>query len=291
MTFFVFCYSLPLTNLACYEDIVYCLGLVKKFLDGVGMSECKPKDTPCTIQPLGTDANDTRHSEECECSSAVGMLMCLSGNAHPGSQCAVHQCACFTHAPKHSHSVAVKRIAHHLKGVLDKKEGLTFTTTDQLNLDLFVDADHAGLWTCEDDQDPVCVKSRTGMAVTLGDCPMTWTSKLQTETALSTLEAECIALAQAMRTFVPLRRAFENMTEHFGLENDKNSESFVKSKVWEDNNGCIATCRAPQLSPRTKHIAVKCHFVRNFFDMDPTVKKDHPFVLKKVESEKQKADL
>ena len=75
------------------------------------------------------------------------------------------------------------------------------------------------------------------------------------------------------------------------MKNDKNGESFVKSKVWEDNNGCIATCRAPQLSPRTKHIAVKCHFVRNFFNMDPTVKKDHPFVLKKVESEKQKADL
>ena len=75
------------------------------------------------------------------------------------------------------------------------------------------------------------------------------------------------------------------------MKNNKNSESFVKSKVWEDNDGCIATCRAPQLSPRTKHIAVKCHFVRNFFNMDPTVKKDHPFVLKKVESEKQKADL
>ena len=32
-------------------------GLIKKFLECVGMVDCKPNSTPCTVQPLGTDAN------------------------------------------------------------------------------------------------------------------------------------------------------------------------------------------------------------------------------------------
>ena len=67
----------------------------------------------------------------------------------------------------------------------------------------------------------------------------------------------------------------------------------VKSKVFEDNNGCVATCKAPKMSPQTKHIAVKYHFVRNYFNLDPTQSQahNHPFELEKIESEKQKADL
>jgi hypothetical protein len=43
-----------------------------------------------------------------------------------------------------------------LQGTKDK--GLIFKPTD-LALDCFVDADFAGLWGQEDDQDPVCMKS------------------------------------------------------------------------------------------------------------------------------------
>ena len=131
--------------------------------------------------------------------SAVGMLKNLVENSHPEIQYAVHQCARFTHAPRASHATAIKHIAHYLQGVLKKKEGLRYQVTNNLNLDLYCDADFAGLWSYEDDQDPVCVKSRTGYVVTLGDCPILWSSKLQTDVALSALESEYIALAQRMR--------------------------------------------------------------------------------------------
>ena len=180
------------------------LGLIKKFLECVGMKDCNPSSTPCTLQPLGTDANGKRFSEDWEYASAVGMLMYLAGNAYPEIQYAVHQCARFTHAPRQSHATAIKRIAHYLQGVLNKEAGLCYRITKDLNFDLYCDADYAGLWTYEDDQDPVCVRSPTGYAMTLGGCPVHWTSKLQTEIALSTLEAEYIALAQGMREFVHL---------------------------------------------------------------------------------------
>ena len=70
--------------------------------------------------------------------------------------------------------------------------------SDNFGLNLFVDADFAGLWTHEDDQDLVCVKSRTGYVVTLGDCPISFASKLQQEVATSTLESEHIALVTTM---------------------------------------------------------------------------------------------
>ena len=70
------------------------------------------------------------------------------------------------------------------------------------------------------------------------------------------------------------------------LNNDKIP---VKSTVFEDNNGCISTCRAPSLSPRTKHIAVKYHFVRNFFM--PDAPSDTPYVLEKVDTNLQKSDI
>ena len=171
--------------------------------------------------------------------------MYLAGNTYPEIQYAVHQCARLTHAPRHSHAEAVKRIARHLKGVLKAEQGLQFTVSEDFNLDLYVDADFAGLWTCEDDQDPVCVKSRTGHVVTLGGCPISFASKLQTEIATSTLEAECIALATAMRAFVPMRRTHSELCLEFNFNLTEN-KSVVKSKVFEDNNGCISTALLPR---------------------------------------------
>ena len=54
----------------------------------------------------------------------------------------------------------------------------------------------------------------------MSNCPVHWTSKLQQEIALSTIEAEYIALAQALRELIPMRRAFEEMIQAFNLEND-----------------------------------------------------------------------
>ena len=61
-----------------------------------------------------------------------------------------------------------------------------FNPTTDITLDCFCDADFAGLWGYEDDQDPVCVRSRTCYVMAMGGCTIHWTSKLQTEIALST---------------------------------------------------------------------------------------------------------
>jgi hypothetical protein len=215
------------------------------------------------------------------------MLMYLAGNAHPEIQFAVHQCARFTHSPRKIHSQAIKRIGHYLKGILNKNQGLLFKPTANTVLDCYVDADFAGLWGYEDDQDPICVCSCTGYIMTLGDCPIHWSSKLQTEVALSTTEAEYIALAQALWDLIPMRHMVDEMKDALGLGSD--SSVIVKSTIFEDNNGAIATAKTPKMTPRTKHIAVKYHFVKQYFGNKRV--DEHPFLLEKIETEKQKADI
>ncbi len=178
----------------------------------------------------------------------------------------------------------MKRVCKCLQHVLKKDGGLVFHKATGHQLDCCVDADFAGLWGHEDDQDPVCVRSRTGFVMTLADCPVHWVSKLQTVQSLSTLESECVALAQAMREFVPMRRLLKEIVSNL----DPNSEGVVskmKSIVWEDNNGCIATVRAPKMSPRTKHIATRHHFTKQHINQPGA-----EILLEKTESSVQKAD-
>ena len=174
-----------------------------------------------------------------------------------------------------------------MKGILDNEEGLIFSPTKDLTFSCYVDADFAGLWNYEDDQDPVCVRSRTGYVMTMGGCPIHWTSKLQTELALSTTEAEYFALAQAMHEFIPMQRAFDDMLMVFKL--DKENNPIVKSTIFEDNNGAISTATSPKMSPRTKHIAVKYHFVKLLFN--PLHNDTNVFAIEKIDTTIQKADI
>jgi hypothetical protein len=152
-----------------------------------------------------------------------------------------------------------------------------------MRLDCYVDADFAGLWSVENDQDPVCVKSRTGFCLTLGNCPLLWVSKLQTEVSLSTTEAEYIALSQAMRELIPMQSFLQEIGQRLNLKFTKNT--MLHSTVFEDNNGALSLATAPKITPRTKHIAVKYHHFREHIGDDKGIQ------IVKVDTTEQKADI
>ena len=72
--------------------------LIKKVLKTTRMENCNPRATPCTLDPLGTNAEGKRIDEEWSYPSVVGMLMYLCANAYPEIQFAVHRCTRFSHA-------------------------------------------------------------------------------------------------------------------------------------------------------------------------------------------------
>jgi hypothetical protein len=256
-------------------------GLIKKLIKYCGMEECNPKATPAASTPLGTDASGSKFDEKWEYASAVGMAMYLSSNTRPEIQFAVHQCARFTHCPRASHAEGVKRICRYLQGTAN--QGMKFQPSETMKLDCYVDADFAGLWNHEDNQDPVCVKSRTGFVITLGNCPLMWVSKLQTEIALSTLEAEYIALSQAMRELLPMRELLQEVGTNLNL--DFADPVILHSTVFEDNNGALGMAKAPKITPRTKHIATKYHFFRDKIGLEKGIE------ISRIDTNDQKADM
>ena len=77
-------------------------------------------------------------------------------------------------------------------------------SNDVYKIDAYPDANFAGMYGHENHSDPACAKSRTGFIITFADCPVYWQSKLQTETALSRMEAEIIALTACCRELFPI---------------------------------------------------------------------------------------
>ena len=90
--------------------------------------------------------------------------------------------------------------------------------------------------------------------------PLVWCSKLQSEIALSTVEAEYIALSQSMRDLLPTKQLLKELQEIFQLPT---STPTTTSTVFEDNAGAVELARCPKMRPRTKHIAVKYHHFRH----------------------------
>ena len=106
------------------------------------------------------------------------------------------------------------------------------------------------------------------------ECPLTWVSKLQTQIALSTMEAEYIVLSQSMRELIAIRKILREIQTFVISGKNKpikflaHTKSFILDKihqsiVHEDNESCLKFVTMPKMFPRTKHIALPYHFFRS----------------------------
>ena len=106
---------------------------------------------------------------------------------------AVHQCARFMEQPMAAHGRAIKHIGRYLLGT--RKQGLIFTPDPDMLFDCFADANYCGNWNRSIAMEQIdTARSRTGYFVAFASCPLLWASRLQTEIALSTTEAEYTSL-------------------------------------------------------------------------------------------------
>jgi hypothetical protein len=81
--------------------------------------------------------------------------------------------------------------------MLTREQGLILDPQDGKSFEVYVAADFCGNWNRATAMNDVSTaKSRTGYMISFYGCPITWASKLQTQIALSTTEAEYIALSQ-----------------------------------------------------------------------------------------------
>ena len=187
------------------------------------------------------------------------MINYLSGSTWLDIAMAVHQVARFSICPKRSHKKAVIWITQYLRSTT--KFRILYKLDLSTGLEVYVDTDFAGLWTQETVLDPNSILSYSGFIILLFGCLLFWYSKLQTEIALSTTEAEYIAMSQALRSVIPLINLMNKLIPILDMLCIK---LILHFKVYEDNQFTIAITKASLILPRTKHISLKYHHFHQF---------------------------
>ena len=240
-------------------------GLIDRVIRALGLDngQVHPKFTPASGDPLVKDLDGAPADGDFSFASVVGMMLYLSGNTRPDIAYAVNCCARYMANPRKSHEIALKRIGRYLK--LTRRRGLfikpVLGDSRSLKIDCYPDADFAGLYGYEKYDDPTCVKSRTGFVITINDAPLLAKSSLQKITALSTMEAEILALAHSCQELFPIIDMATFLGASVGLPVDPPS---MKVSIHEDNAGALvlADMIPPQYTPRAKTYHVKTIWFR-----------------------------
>jgi hypothetical protein len=224
------------------------------------MDQTNAKRTPAEQKPLVKDKKGEPQQDTFNYASVMGMLLYFSGHTRPDLAYSVSQVARFMFNPKHLHEVALKRIGPYLIGTQDK--GMIIKPTSTIGINAYPNADFAHLYGYEDNNDPVCVRSHTGYVITIANCPIFWSSKLQTETATSTMEAEIIALGSCCCKLLPIIGLIDEIGVAIGIkdpDDDYANSSTMHITIHEDNSGALilATTPPPQFTPQSKHYAIK----------------------------------
>ncbi|GJV42448.1 retrovirus-related pol polyprotein from transposon TNT 1-94 [Tanacetum coccineum] len=214
----------------------YALETLKKY----GMDLSDPVDTPMVDRLkldedlMGIPVDQTQFR------GMVGSLMSLTAS-RPDLVFAVCMCARYQAKPTKKHFEAIKRVFRYLKGTINM--GLWYPKDNAMSLTAYADADHAG---CQDSR-----RSTSGSAQFLGDRLVSWSSKKQRSTAISTTEAEYIAMSGCCAQILWMRSQLKD----YGFD-------FNKIPLYCDNKSAIALCCNNVQHSRSKHIDIRHHFIR-----------------------------
>ena len=188
-------------------------------------------------------AEDIRKMDSVPYRQTVGSPLYLVSGSRPDIANAVGQVCRYMENPGQSHWSAVKHILRYLKGTID--HGVLLGGTQALTLKGFADAD----WGSDVDSR----RSTTGYVYFFGDSPISWASKFQRTVALSSTEAEYMALSTASQEAIWLQTLLSDFGQpHHG-----------SIPIFEDNQGAIKLTLGTKDHSRTKHIDVRYHFIRD----------------------------
>jgi len=130
--------------------------------------------------------------------------------------------------------------------------------------------------------DKSTAKSRSVYVIYYAGCPITWSSELQTEIALSSTESEYICLSEALRTAIPLMRILDELQRrNYPLPS---TQSTINCTLFEDNDGAAELAKVPKMRPRTRHLNTKYHHFREFV-------KQGRILIQRVDTLDQVADV
>ena len=217
----------------------YTENLLQKF----GMQDSKPVNTPVESgAKLHSATEEDELVDQVKYQSAIGSLMYLAVSTRPDIAYAVNSLAKFNSKPSEEHWTALKRVFRYLKGTL--KCGILYQKDDSETITGYSDADWAG--------DTTDRKSISGYVFMQNGGAISWSSRKQKTVALSTAEAEYLALSNASQECMWLRQ----------LQRELNYSTSTPTIIYEDNQATIAMAKNPKFHGRAKHIDIRHHFIR-----------------------------
>jgi hypothetical protein len=221
---------------------------VTALLERHGMANCNPTATPLSPgTELRKDDDDLLPEDEASTfREVVGSLLYLTVCSRPDVGIATNQLSRFMAKPAKVHMTAAKHVLRYLKGTASL--GLTYRRPARVEqrsiLTGYADASFMSV--------PDSSRSVTGYTFLLNGAAVSWRSKVQSMTSLSTTESEFDALCGAVRECAYLR----------GLLEEMGKAQHQATTMLEDSQPCIALIKNPVNSSRTRHVALRFNFVR-----------------------------
>jgi hypothetical protein len=194
--------------------------------------------------------------------SMIGSLMYLTAS-RPDIMYATCLCSRYQANPTVTHFKAVRRIMSYLKGTAFL--GLWYPCDDDFSFTAYSDADYGG--------DKKDYKSTSGGCQFFGSRLVTWQCKKQNAVSQSTCESEYISAAACCSQVIWIQQQLCD----YGIV-------FLKTPIYIDNTAALAVTKNPVQHSKTKHIAIRYHFIRDCYEKGLI---DVLF----VETQYQKADL
>jgi hypothetical protein len=230
---------------SCGTIKVHQQGYVQSILRDFGMEFCNATQTPMEpatrLVPRGS--NEVLE-DSFDYPAFVGKVLYLSLCSRPDISYAVRELSRFISSYGKAQIAAAKHLLRYLQGT--RSHGVLLGRKDAA-FPLFramSDSD----WGMGNDR-----KSISGFIILLGDSPIAWSSKQQAVVALSSCEAEYIAVTHCARDVL----WFRNLFSELGYPQESATTIFC------DNQGTVACTHDPHAHSKMKHIAIREHFIRD----------------------------
>ncbi|KAK2378762.1 putative mitochondrial protein [Trifolium repens] len=241
---------------------------INRVLQRFNMGNAKPVSTPLASHFRLSKEQSPQTEEDKELmaktpyASAIGSLMYAMVCTRPDIGHAVGVVSRFMSNPGKAHWEAVKWILRYLRGTTEK---CLYFGKGEIKVQGYVDADFAG----EVDHR----RSTTGYIFTVGTTAVSWMSRIQKIVAISTTEAEYVAVTEASKELIWL----QGLLTELGFIQRQNS-------LYSDSQSAIHLAKNSAFHSRTKHIDLRYHFIRSLLE-------DEVLTLKKIEGRKNPADM
>ncbi|KZV43791.1 hypothetical protein F511_41481 [Dorcoceras hygrometricum] len=244
---------------------------IEKILGKFGMLDAKAVTTPLaahfklTVTQVPETEEEKEYMKSVPYANVVGSVMYAMICTRPDLAHAVSVVSRFMANPGKCHWQALKWMMRYLKGT--QNLGLVYggnQTGGEAVLG-YVDSDYAGSIDTR--------RSLTGYVFTVYGTAVSWKANLQSVVALSTTEAEYIAVTEAVKEALWLK----GLASELKLQDD----TLV---LLCDSQSAIHLTKNQVFHERTKHIDVKLHFVRE-------VVAGGEVVIEKVSTEENAADM